>query len=644
MANLDAADASDLRPRGLTGLAPIQRARLPEVIYIELADYCNLNCMFCGREAEIARTGDKGGYVDIEKVKKLERPLRAAKYFGLSGRIGEPLLYPKLGELLDWLYGINPTIQLRITTNGTSLSRKMAGLLAGRIDFLAISLNASNAQAYARDMRPVGYHPGADWTRNWESLIRRITEFMAALPPPDRKKVFIIAPAQRDNIDDMPDFVRLVARTGCTRAVITPMQAHDEAKAAMSIYWMQDKYNDVLDEAAVVGSKLGIRVEAARFYSTVKGDIDIATLCRDPLEVAYLNMEKQGETAPCCHWAEDAIPMDVYRDPDGFERFWNQDVYRRLRMKRDFKSCKACGLGRAFDEVMFHFTPLLKSKLIASGKISDAETHNVYPDHDLVRACRSSGLNLPSLRRTVNRLGAHTERLRAIQSEGAAALPALDRTCWAAFLATDAPATPPELELAGCFAGIGWGDPEYDPDRKMAARWLAGGRLGSVFVRVEPGYAYDISFKAHHVPSVEAANALRLSACERPLETQVSYSDPGKAVVSATLAAALSRAHAGRLWLAIGCPDVPNGSAAPTLAFSRLEIRRLSNYEFLLRRFDRERKRIRAWKQSAIAGLRSLRIPLLPQVRRIFNILRSDPAGFLPRIWRRIARLSGSRD
>jgi MoaA/NifB/PqqE/SkfB family radical SAM enzyme len=235
MAILDVTEASESGARAPTTVPPMQRARLPAVIYIELADYCNLSCMFCGREAEIKRTGDKGGYVDIEKVKKLERPLRAAKYFGLSGRIGEPLLYPKLGELLDWLYGINPTIQLRITTNGTSLSRKMAGLLAGHIDFLAISLNASNAQAYARDMRPVGYHPGGDWTRNWESLIRRITEFMAALPSPDRKKVFIIAPAHRDNIDDMPDFVRLVASTGCSRAVITPMQAHDEAKAAMSV-------------------------------------------------------------------------------------------------------------------------------------------------------------------------------------------------------------------------------------------------------------------------------------------------------------------------------------------------------------------------------------------------------------------------
>jgi hypothetical protein len=42
-----------------------QRARLPEVIYVELADYCNLNCMFCGREAEIKKTGDKGGYVEM---------------------------------------------------------------------------------------------------------------------------------------------------------------------------------------------------------------------------------------------------------------------------------------------------------------------------------------------------------------------------------------------------------------------------------------------------------------------------------------------------------------------------------------------------------------------------------------------------
>jgi MoaA/NifB/PqqE/SkfB family radical SAM enzyme len=628
---------------------PPQRARLPEVIYVELADYCNLNCMFCGREAEIKRTGDKGGYVDLEKVKKLERPLRAAKYFGLSGRIGEPLLYPKLGELLDWLYEINPTILLRITTNGTSLSRKMAGLLGGHIDFLAISLNASNAEAYARDMRPVGYRSGTDWTANWDNLLRRITEFIEALPPPDRKKIFVIAPAHRDNIDDLPDFVRVVAGLGCSRAVITPMQVHDEAKIDMSIYWMKDKYNDVIDEAAVLGTGLGVRVEAARFYSTVKSEVDIATLCRDPLDVAYLNMEKQGETAPCCHWAEDKIPMDVYRDHDGFERFWNNEIFRRLRQKRDFKSCKACGLTRAFDEVMFHFTPSLKGRLIASGRIADAEAHNIIPDHDLVRACRVSGLNLPSLRRTVRQLGVATDRLHAIERDGAAALPALDRVCWQAFLAADPATGPMDLALAACFAGIGWGDPEYDPAGRISARWLAGGRIGSVFVRVEPGSAYDVRFTAHHVQSAEVAGALRLTACDRPLETHVSIDDSGNAVVTSQLPAAISRAHGGRLWLTVGCPD---GSSA-AISFSRLEISKLSIYALALRRIDRGIDRCREWGQlrQSDLKLRWSKLEILRarvfqrglQLKQIINVVKSDPVGSLPRIWRRLTRLARIR-
>ncbi len=642
MATLDATQSLPVAAKA-PAPPPSQRAPLPEVVYVELADYCNLSCMFCGREAEIKKTGDKGGYVDIEKVKKLERPLRAAKYFGLSGRIGEPLLYPKLGELLDWLYGINPDILLRITTNGTSLSRKMASMLANRIDFLAISLNASHAEAYARDMRPVGFRAGTDWTAHWNHLIRRITEFIEALPPADRKKVFVIAPAHHDNIDDLSDFVRVVAGMGCSRAVITPMQVHDEAKVEMSIYWMKDKYNDVIDEAAVLGAKLGVRVEAARFYSTVKSDVDIATLCHDPDKVAYLNMEKQGETAPCCHWAEDKMPMDIYRDHDGFERFWNNEVYRRLRIKRDSKSCKACGLTRAFDEVMFHFTPFLKGKLIASGRIDDAEVKNTYPDHDLVRACRLNGLNLPSLRRTFNRFGVATERLQAIQGEGSAVLPALDRVCWEAFLATDPAPGPADLSLAGSFAGVGWGDSEYDPDRRRSLRWLAAGRTASVFTRVDPGSAYDIKVTAHHVASAELMNALRLAACGRQIETTASVNEGGDTILEGTIPAALVRAHGGRLWLTIGQSNPANASIGAPIAFSRVEISKVSNYALASRTLFHAVDHARDWMQPGPALAAKLK-RRWSEVKAVANIIKSDPVGSLPRIWRRLARFARRRD
>ncbi len=618
-----------------------ESAPLPKVIYIELADYCNLNCMFCGREAEVLKTGDKGGFVEIEQVKKLERALRAATYFGLSGRIGEPLLHPKLTELLEWLYEINPGILLRITTNGTALTRKMAGLLAGHIDFLAISLNASNASAYARDMRPVGHRSGNDWTANWNNLTRRITQFMEALPSTDREKVFVIAPAHRDNIDDLPDFVRLVASMGCSRAVITPMQVHDETKIDMSIYWMKDRYNDVIDQASALGTELGIRVDAARFYQTVKADFDIGALCRDPLDVAYLNMEKQGETAPCCHWAEEKIPMDVYRDRDGFERFWNQDTLQRLRAKRDFKSCKACGLTRAFDEVMFHFTPFLKGKMIASGRIADAEAHSAYPDQDLVRACHKIGLDLPSLRRTLIRMRLPTERLNAIVEQGAATLRQLDRDCWEAFLATDPPMAPSELALAGDFYGLGWGGSEHNPARRVSGRWLVAGRTGSIFVRVAAGFSCDLKLTARQVTSAASTTTFRLAACGRRLQAYVAVSDSGETIISAQVPAAITRAHGGYLWLTIAHSET-NRPGAGVITFGSLRLSKLSTFEAVKRTMRRDVDILFALaRRGAVRANDLISVFLRLWTSRfvlLLRVVRSDPVGAAPRIWRRLTR------
>jgi len=56
MAILDVTEAGALSAPAATTIFSMGSAPLPEVIYIELADYCNLNGMFCGREAE-----SKGG-------------------------------------------------------------------------------------------------------------------------------------------------------------------------------------------------------------------------------------------------------------------------------------------------------------------------------------------------------------------------------------------------------------------------------------------------------------------------------------------------------------------------------------------------------------------------------------------------------
>ena len=551
---------------------PVAGAHPPETIYIELADYCNLNCTFCFREREVQQTGDRGGFVQLDKIKILERPLRAARYCGLSGRIGEPLLHPRLNEFLQWLYDINPEIRLRITTNGTSLSRKMAALLANRIDFIGISLNASNAGAYLRDMRPVGSHPNTDWSTKWTNIIRRITEFMAALPADDRSRVFCIMPTHRDNVDDVTDFVRLVESMGCSHAVITTMQVHDEDKIDQSIYWIKDKYNDAIDEASRLGAELGVRVTAARFYSAAKTEVDLETVCREPLEVAYLNMEKLGKTMPCCHWVEDWIPKDVYSDESGFDRFWNNDVLQRLRKKRDARSCQICGLVQSFDDLGFHLKPHLKNALMLSGRLTAAKPANVVPIHDLARACRINGLDLPSLRRTLHRLGVPLGRLDSIATEGAASLPGLDRACWEAFLGADPEIGPTDLSLAGCFLGIGWGDAELRPAERTSVRWLAPNRSGSVFVRVEQGSLLEVQYVAHNVMGHITAG-IKLKVCERLLEPRFDQIDNGYLLITVTIPASVTRAYGGRLWLQVSNSDAVDGSfTSVPVAYSRVRL------------------------------------------------------------------------
>ena len=69
--------------------------------------------------------------------------LSSVKYFSMSSSIGEPLLHPELRQILEWLYRINPTISVRVTTNGTALTAQKAAWFAGHLDWLSVSLNAS---------------------------------------------------------------------------------------------------------------------------------------------------------------------------------------------------------------------------------------------------------------------------------------------------------------------------------------------------------------------------------------------------------------------------------------------------------------------------------------------------------------------
>ncbi len=545
-----------------------RRAPYPQQLTLDWTDYCNAKCFFCYREKYEQQIGGKGEFIPFSKLKRLEKVLSQVKVFGISSGIGEPLLHPELEQILRWLYDINPSILIRTTTNGTALTSSKAAWFAGHIDWLSVSLNAANGETHMRDMFPHLAKRGIDAQRRWELHLRHLREFIAALPPADRPRVRFQMVAHRHNVKDIPDFVRVVHSIGGSHAVITNIAAHTETVDS-SLYWIKDLYNDCVELAYEVGTGLGVKVDAVRFYTSVKPVLDLDKVCHEPTENAYISRASVG--APCCQWAEAGIPTDVYNDEKGFDRYWNHEILHRLRQKRNFQSCNMCGMARVFDETSFHFSPHLKMDLINSGRLTQISGDNDFPDAGLVRACVDNRLDLPSIRRTLLAVGLPFEIAGSIQTRGLAALPALEQACWDAFQKADVPAAAANVPLAGPFLGIGWGAPIYDHQNRISARWIGAAQQASIFIRVETGTTFEFSFTIHHIHPAELQSRLGIIVCGRALETRTSRDVSGRTVLSATLPEDLTQAFDGRVWVRIGCFE-GGATAASQLSLVRFKL------------------------------------------------------------------------
>jgi MoaA/NifB/PqqE/SkfB family radical SAM enzyme len=525
------------------------KAPLPRQLVLDWTDYCNAKCFFCFRDKYEKAIGGKGEFIPFAKLKKLESVLSKVKVFGISSGIGEPLLHPELEEILTWLYEINPTILLQTVTNGTTLTAAKAAWFAGHLDWLSVSLNAANGQAHMRDMFPHLAERSIDAEKRWELHLRHLTEFVAALPPADRPRVRFQMVVHKHNVKDVVDFVYLVHKMGGSQVVLTNIAVHPDT-IDWSLYWIKDEYNDAVEKACEVGTRLGVQVHAVRFFTGIKPVLDLDKVCRDPIDIAYIS--RSASAAPCCQWTEHQIPVDYYDTEDGFDQYWNSDLLRQLRRKRDFPSCRVCGMSRIFDETSFHFSPLLKKELIAAGRLSQINDENDYPDAQLVRTCVENRLDLPSVRRTLLALDLPVETAGQIETEGLAALPELEKVCWDVFKAADLPVLDGEVELAAPFLGIGWGPPIYDAQTRLAARSICAAQTASLFVRVAPRPDHELRFVIHSAPT-ELQPELRLQVNGRELETRLAPDHIGRLTLSSVLPADLAQAHNGRLWVRVGC-------------------------------------------------------------------------------------------
>lgn len=149
----------------------------PSVINIETTNHCNEKCWFCPR-AEATRGF---GFVSMDLVKKIvDQGIPHGGIVYYLHKDGEPLMHPRILDILAYIKTAHRKNQARLTTNGVLLKEETARrLIELRVDQTRVGVRAATRETYIR------VHKKDHFDRvkaNVERMIRIKEEMGASLP------------------------------------------------------------------------------------------------------------------------------------------------------------------------------------------------------------------------------------------------------------------------------------------------------------------------------------------------------------------------------------------------------------------------------------------------------------------------------
>jgi len=119
--------------------------RLPFEVTIEVTNHCNLRCRMCARSA-LKR--DKG-FVDLHLVSKVAEEVKDEDVLVVLSGWGEPLLHPKIGEIINILKGKG--VEVVLFTNATLLNEVISrDLIKSGLDAIIFSFDGASKETYER--------------------------------------------------------------------------------------------------------------------------------------------------------------------------------------------------------------------------------------------------------------------------------------------------------------------------------------------------------------------------------------------------------------------------------------------------------------------------------------------------------------
>jgi MoaA/NifB/PqqE/SkfB family radical SAM enzyme len=319
-------------------------APLPREAYVEVTNRCNLLCETCPRtHVELEPPAD----LTAARMEELLDELTELDRLVLHG-VGEPLLNPELPRMVA--YGARRGAHVVFNTNGILLDgRRGDAVTAAGLAELRVSLDAATPETYRRVR-------GADALPR---ILRNVAAFTArrGARGEGRPEVTVWATALRENLDELPDLVRLAGAVGATGVHLQRLVFNGVgmAVAGQSVYRdLSARQDEVLAACREAAAAEGLSITGSggtEGEGALRGEGEEGAWlsCRRPWKVLYVTAH--GTVLPCC-----IAPFAVVETrrialgdalADGVARVWNGPAMRAFRARHQSldppEPCAPCG-------------------------------------------------------------------------------------------------------------------------------------------------------------------------------------------------------------------------------------------------------------------------------------------------------------
>ena len=276
---------------------PSKSIKLPRHLYLETTNRCNLRCRGCilfGGKGEPERDITLQDFLMItDQLESLERTT-------LHG-VGEPLLNAELPAMIRHLK--NRNIYTLFNSNGILLDQKRQHeLIDSGLDELRISLDAASAAGYKKIRNRDEFDRILENLRTFRKL-----QIVQSLTRPKLSLWFL---GTRDNISELPDFIKLAGDLGICDVYLQRLvyyqdgEGYGVAKEKKSLQSSDGRFLELIQMSQEIAENLGLRFNASGLCQPLDSiQSDSAekmpwSRCYRPQSLMYITAN--GNVLPCC--------------------------------------------------------------------------------------------------------------------------------------------------------------------------------------------------------------------------------------------------------------------------------------------------------------------------------------------------------